>query len=144
MLLHLDGVAKTQMDSTFAHNVFRCLLPFLPKGFLEHNLFGLIRILRSTILCPVRTAPATFALISGGGDKPAVFCFRTLPAKSQFSALGAGKTVFLRIVCHVSHPANLFSKLFTLLLVVVGWLYEASLAVLLQIQVVLQAFSRWM
>ena len=128
------------MDSTLTHNVSRRLFPFLPKGFLEHNLFGLIRILSSTTLCPARTSPAIFALVSGGGDKLAVFYFRTLPAKSQFFALSTGETVFLPVVCHVFHSANLFLKLFALLLIVVGGLDEADLSVLLQIQVVLQAF----
>ena len=88
--LHLDGTAKTQMNSTFGHNVSGCQLPFFPEGFFEDDLLGLIRCLGPAALCPVWAPTAIFTPVPGGGHKLSVLYFCGLPSQVQLPALFRG------------------------------------------------------
>ena len=131
--LHLDGPAKTQMNSTFGHHVSGCQLPFFPEGFLEDDLLGLIRYLGPAALCPVWAPTTIFTPVPSGGHKLSVLYFCGLPPQMQLPALYTGKTVFFGVIFHVLNAAHLFAKLACLLLVIVGGLYESRLAILLQV-----------
>ena len=138
--LHLNRAAKTQMEPSLGHDILLCLLPLLPEGFLENELLGPVRILGPAALCPAGTAAAILTPVQGGGHKLSVLHLRCLPPQIQLPSLGAGEAVFFGVIFHVLNAAHLLLKFPGPLLLVVGGLYEAHLAVALQIQIVLQAF----
>ena len=90
----------------------------------------LFRVLGPAALCPTGTAAAIFTPVQDGGHKLSVLFFCALPADREFPALGAGKSVFLGVILHVLNAAYLLLKLLCSLLVVVGGLYKAHLAIL--------------
>ena len=142
--LHLDGTAKTQMDSTFGHNVSGASSRFSQKVFLRTISLGLSGTLARqhcvrcghlgpAALCPVWAPTTIFTPVPGGGHKLSVLYFCGLPPQVQLPALYTGKTVFFWVIFHVLDAAHLLAKLACLLLVIVGGLYEAHLAILLQV-----------
>ena len=115
--LHLNGPAQAQVDATLRGEALGGFRPFLPESLLEAQLLGLIGVLGPTALAAAGTASAVLTPVPGGGDKLAVPDFCTLSPQGQFSALGTGETVLFQVVGHVFYPADLFPKLFALLLV---------------------------
>src|SRR5699024_3945828 len=128
------------MNAALCHDICGCLLPLFPEGFLEHDFLGLVQILGSAALYPAGTLAAIFTLVPGGGHKLPVLHFGCLPSQVQLPALCAGEAVCFWVIFHIFNSSHLFAKLARFLLVVVGGLYEAHLAILLQIQIVLQTF----
>ena len=108
------------MDPAFRSDIFLCLFPLLPEGFLENDLLGPVRILGPAALCPAGTTAAIFAPVPGGGHKLSVPHFCGLPPQMQLPALGAGEAVFFGVIFHVLNAAHLLAKLARLLLVIVS------------------------
>ena len=115
--LHLDGAAKTQIDPTFRHDIFRCLLPFFPECLLEHDLLGLGPIFGPAASCSVGTAAAIFTSVPGAGHKLAIMHLCYLPSQMQLPTLCTGKAVCLGVIFHVLNSAHLLAKLACLLLI---------------------------
>lgn len=90
-----------QIDSPLRHDIFLRLLPFLPEGFSEYKLLGLIRVPGSAALRAAGTAAAIFIAVSGGGFKLSVPHLSAPPTQMQFLALCAGEAVFLWIIFHM-------------------------------------------
>ena len=114
---------------------------FSQKVFLENELLGPVRILGPAALCPAgdsRCNPHTGTRRWTQAVRPATSVVSRL--RYSFLPWGAGEAVFFGVIFHVLNAAHLLLKLPGPLLVVVGGLYEAHLAVALQIQIVLQAF----
>ena len=114
-----------------SHAILRCPLQFLPEHLLENNLLGLLQVLNSAALRLVRTAAAAFTPVLGGDHKLSVLLF-SLASESAF-ALYACKAILFRFVFHIPNPPHLLLKFLCLLLVAVGGLYEAHLAILFKI-----------
>lgn len=113
-----------------SHAILRCPLQFLPERLLENNLLGLLQVLNSAALRLVRTAAAAFTPVLDGDHSPMLLF--SLASESAF-ALYACKAILFRIVFHIPNPPRLLLKFLCLLLVAVGGLSEAHLAILLKI-----------
>ena len=67
-----------------------------------------------------------------------IFPFTALPAQRQPAALGTGKAILIRVICHILSPADLLFELFAFLLIMVSRFYEANLPHGIQVQIVVQ------
>ena len=129
------------MNAALCHDICGCLLPLFPEGFLEHDFLGLVQILGPAALYPAGDTRCNLHTGTQAVDTSCPSCtsvasrlrYSFLPcAQVKLSASGSYSYIF--------NSSHLFAKLARFLLVVVGGLYEAHLAILLQIQIVLQTF----
>ena len=122
--LHLDGTAKTQMDSTFGHNVSGASSRFSQKVFLRTISLGLSGTLarQHCVRCghPPQSSHRYQAV-----DTNCPSC------TSVVSRLRCSFLPCTQVKQSSSGSYSMFSM--RLLLVIVGGLYEAHLAILLQV-----------
>ena len=102
-------------------------------------LLGLGQFLRPAVLSPAGTSITAVTALSFDGDLQPVLKFDMLPLQGKPSPVGASVAVFFCVLLHILDTTNLFSKLISAILVIIGGLLKTGLPRGIHAEIVIQS-----